>query len=194
MKLSGWLVTLCSLCLVEEAAGKDIYKCKVDGSVRYSEEKCDDQAAPVKLKDIAAPLSTMDARAIEGQDARIRESSLQERIQRRHKTINRLRQKMQDELAALYQSVDSKSKGSRSSVKTSSREAYTGRHSVQENDPVKQAQNIADSIEALGKEGVSSQVTAIVNHYKALIEVEQFQINLLLQELKMNRELNASGK
>ena len=163
------------------ALGKDIYKCEVDGVIKYQEEKCDENSVPVHLKELAAPLGTFDADSIKGQDARTQESAIKARIARHQKRIRNYRKKMEAEVDALVKPVAKQSKSKKSTV----------RNSVKDQEQSSSLNNIASKVD---KDPTPDQVNAIVNRYKALIEAEQFQINLLQQELKMNQDLSSDDK
>ncbi|OED41522.1 hypothetical protein ACH42_13530 [Endozoicomonas sp. (ex Bugula neritina AB1)] len=126
-----------ALLVVVPSQGHDIYKCDVNGATKFQEEPCDDSSVPLHLKELAAPLGTIDAKAIEGQNNRIEGTSIKERIARHQKRIRHYRKKMDAELDAL----------------------------------------------SAHKDFVPDQMNAVINHYKALIEGEQFQITELRQQL-----------
>lgn len=168
---------------------KDIYKCQVNGTVKFTEEKCDDNAKPIKLKGLAAPLEAYDLNKLRQMDDNSRERLLKERISLRQKRIKTYRKRMQDELKVLQMkyAADSKRKSSKPL-----------KNSVVDKDYQTQAKRLADSAESIADSRVngtlSEQMNSVISHYKTLIESEQFQIEVLLQELKIYQQMKASEK
>ena len=160
--------------------GHDIYKCVDNGKVRYSEEKCGDNAVKVTLKELAAPVKEVAPSAIEGQGLRNKISSLEFQIKRHEKRIHKYRKKMQYELGMLQKRAGTKAK-----------EPIRARESNWEKEASSQLKNISTSVD----HGViAEQMTAVVNHYKVLIEVEEFQIRSLQRDVELERQLNALPK
>ena len=173
---SGALLTL----LMAPAFGNDIYKCVENGSVRYAEEKCGNNAEKVTLKELAAPVKEVDPSAIEGQSARNKIGSLEFRIKRHEKRIQKYRKKMQYELGMLQKQAG---------IKT--QESSRARHSHWEKEVSSQLKNISASV----NHGViAEQMTAVVNHYKVLIEAEEFQIRSLQRDVELEKLLNTKQK
>ena len=157
--------------------GKPIYKCQVNGTVVFTEEKCDSNAKPIELKGLAAPLEPFDVNKLKGMDEKVRTQMIEERIALRQKRIRTYRNRMQSELKLLQAKADKKSKKSNS----------LPRNSVQDKEINYQLKSIADSVDLDTKGTLSEQMNSVVAHYKTLIEAEQFQIELLLQELRVNQ-------
>ena len=173
MDIKAITIGLTALLILIPAQGKDIYKCTVNGAIKYQEDKCDEQSEPIHLKELAAPLGTFDVKTVEGQSARNQDSAIKERIARRQKRIRHYRKKMESELNAL-RSADSKK----------SKNKYP-RNSVKQQEQSSSLNSIASVLE---KESVPKQMNVIINHYNVLIEAEQFQIELLHQELKNSQK------
>ena len=174
--LSGLVVWLA----ITPAQGHDIYKCVVNGKVTYTEEKCDDQARPLTLKELAAPLGHVDAAKIEGQETRLKEDGIKHKIARHQKLINKYRKKMQFELGLLQKQAG---------MGMSSSKISRARESHWEKEVTTHMKNISDSVD---RAGIAEQMNAVVNRYKALIQAEEFQIQLLRQELDLDRVIDAS--
>lgn len=150
------------------ASGQDIYKCVDNGKIRYSEEKCGDSAEIVTLKELAAPVKEVSASAIEGQDSRNKISSLEYQIKRHEKRIRKYQKKMQYELGILEK-----------------------RAGIREKETSSQLQNISASAD---QEVIAEQMTALTNHYKLLIEAEEFRIRTLERNIDRTAQKNATHK
>ena len=174
--VSGVLAVL----VMVPAYGHDIYKCNVNGTVHYSEQKCNAQSKPVTLKALAAPGEKVDVAIVKGQEDRTKADSLKAQINRHQKRISKYRTKMQYELGMLKKKAG-----------MDSDEPKRARHNNWEKESSSQLKKISASTD---RSIVAEQMTAVVNHYKVLIEVEEFQIGLLYQELKMNNELRKLTK
>ena len=173
---SGALLAL----FMAPAFGHDIYKCVENGTIRYSEEKCGDNAEKVTLKELAAPVKEVDPSTIEGQKTRNKISSLEFQVKRHEKRIRKYRKKMQYELGALQKKVGIKTK-----------EPKKARESNWEKEATSQLKNISSSVD----QGViAEQMTAVVNHYKVLIEAEEFQIRSLQRDIELEKRLNTVPK
>ena len=157
--------------------GKDIYRCEVNSAIKYQEEKCDEHSVPLHLKELAAPLEGFDAKAIDGQKARTQEHSIKERVARHQKRIHQYRKKMDAELHKLEYPNE----------KSQSKKSYP-RNSVKNQEQTTALNNIAAKND---RSALSDQKGVVINHYKALIETEEFQIKLLIQELQMYKKLNS---
>ena len=166
---SGAFLTL----LVAPAFGHDIYKCVDNGEIRYSEEKCGDNAEKVTLKELAAPVKEISVEAIEGQDSRNKISSLEYQIKRHEKRIRKYKKKMQYELGMLEKKAGIRSK-----------KPTRARQSNWEKETSSQLQNISASVD---QEVIVEQMTAVTNHYRLLIEAEEFRIRSL--ERNIDREM-----
>ncbi|MGI9281747.1 MAG: hypothetical protein ACR2PX_19245 [Endozoicomonas sp.] len=165
------------LLAVTSAQGKPIYKCQVNGAVVFTEEKCDSNAKPIELKGLAAPLEPFDMDKLKGMDNRVRTQMIEERIALRQKRIRTYRSRMQSELKQIQAKANKKVKKNKK----------LPRNSVQEKEINTQLKSIADSVELDTKGTLSDQTSSVVARYKTLIEAEQFQIELLLQELRVNQ-------
>lgn len=173
---SGALLTL----FTASAFGHDIYKCVENGTVRYSEEKCGDKAEKVTLKELAAPVREVDPSTIEGQETHNKISSLEFQIKRHEKRIKKYRKKMQFELGMLQKQAGIKAK-----------EPNRARENNWEKEASSQLNNISASVD----QGIiAEQMTAVVNHYKVLIEAEEFQIRSLQRDVELEKLLNATPK
>ncbi len=161
------------------AFAKDIYKCTVNGVVRYSDEKCDDNSSPIKLRDIAAPLGQPDMKAIRIKDEHTSIQLLQDRVARHQKKIRHYRKQMNTELAALKLYHQSEISENRSERKKKLR------NPIKDQELVTQVKNIAASTD---QEDGSKQMLAVIKHYETLIKAEQFQIKLLVDEQKSIRQ------
>ena len=179
MDIKALVIGGAALWMAVPALGTDIYKCEVDGVIKYQEEKCDENSVPVHLKELAAPLDTFDAESMKAQDARSQQSAIKTRIARHQKRIRHYRKKMEGEVDALTKPAAKQSKKS------------TARNSVKDQEQSSSLNNIASRVD---KDPTSDLVNAIVNRYKALIEAEQFQIQLLERELKMYQDLSSDDK
>lgn len=164
--------------LIAPSYGSDVYKCIVNGKVTYTEEKCDDNAEPLTLKELAAPMEHIDASKIEGQEARLKQDSIKHKIARHQKLIRKYRKKMQYELGVLE-----KQAGVNLSSKT-----HHARESNWEKEVSTHLKSISDSVDHAG---IAEQMNAVVNRYKSLIQTEEFQIQLLRQELVEERILDS---
>ena len=173
---SGVLLAL----MMAPAFSHDIYKCVEDGMVRYSEEKCGDNAEKVTLKELAAPVQEVAPSAVEGQAARNKISSLDFQIRRHEKRIQKYRKKMQYELGMLQK---------KAGIKTM--EPRRARDNNWEKEAASQLKNISASVD----QGIiAEQMIAVVNHYKVLIEAEEFQIRTLQREVELEKVLNTAPK
>ena len=177
MDIKALKTGIIALLMAMPTLGKDIYKCEVNGAVKYQEEKCDENSVPVHLKELAAPLGSIDAKTINSQSTRNQESAIKERIARHQKRIRNYRKRMEAEVGALQNANSKQSK----------RKKNTPRNSVKDQEQSSSLNSIASKVD---NGAVPDQINAAVNHYKALIEAEQFQIKLLRQEQKMNQKLN----
>ncbi|WP_062266872.1 hypothetical protein [Endozoicomonas arenosclerae] len=184
MDLRKLLLAVSILLIPYSGYGKPIYKCQVNGSVVFTEEKCDSNAKPIELKGLAAPLEPFDMDKLKGMDEKVRTRMIEERITLRQKRIRTYRNRMQSELKLLQAKADK-------SVKQKARQNKAlPRNSVQDKEINTQLKSIADSVELDTKGTLSEQMNAVVAHYKTLIEAEQFQIELLLQELRLNQVMH----
>ena len=173
---SGALLTL----MMTPAFGHDIYKCVENGTVRYSEEKCGDKAEKVTLKELAASVKEVDPSTIEGQGSRNKISSLEFQIKRHEKRIQKYRKKMQYELGMLQKRAGIEVKG-----------PGRPRESNWEKETAAELKHISASVD----QGViAEQMTAVVNHYKVLIEAEEFQIRTLQRDVELEKLPNATPK
>ncbi|MRI33013.1 hypothetical protein EOPP23_08460 [Endozoicomonas sp. OPT23] len=190
---------------------KPIYKCQKNGTTQYSESPCDSNATEVILKELSAPLKPMDTSALKGLDARAKVRKIEQRLSLRQKRIKTLQKKMDKELRAVEirtaQMKASKTVKAMAYGHNDDKDVVveTGKYkkgdhwvkkTVKENrhkkksdlggltdsfDNIgKSASSIADNI---GKESVSEQKAVIISRYTVLIQQEQFQVNILLQEL-----------
>ena len=174
--ISGAILTL----FIAPAFGHDIYKCVTNGSVRYSEEKCGDNAEKVTLKEIAAPVKEVDPLATEGQEFRNKISSLNFQIKRHEKRIKKYRKKMRFELGMLQKQAGIKAP-----------EPKRTRENNWEKEASSQLKNISASVD---QSVIAEQMTAVVNHYKVLIEAEEFQIRSLQRDVEVAKLLNNTPK
>ena len=173
---SGALMAL----FMTPAFGHDIYKCVDNGTIRYSEEKCGDNAEKVTLKELAAPVREIDPSTIEGQGVRNQISSLEFQIKRHEKRIRKYRKKMQYELGMLQKKAGIETK-----------EPKRARGSNWEKEASSQLKNISASVD----QGIiAEQMTAVVNHYKVLIEAEEFQIRSLQRDVELEKLLDTIPK
>lgn len=159
---------------------KPIYKCQVNGAVVFTEEKCDSNAKPIELKGLAAPLEPFDMDKLRGMDEKARARMIEDRIALRQKRIRTYRDRMQSELKQLQAKINKKTPQNKSQP----------RNSVKEKDINTQSKSIANSVDQKTKGTLSDQMNAVVARYKTLIEAEQFQIELLLQELRVNQMMH----
>ncbi|WOG27542.1 hypothetical protein [Endozoicomonas sp. 8E] len=159
---------------------KPIYKCQVNGAVVFTEEKCDSNAKPVELKGLAAPLEPFDMDKLRGMDEKVRARMIEDRIALRQKRIRTYRNRMQSELKQLQAKINKKTQRNKSQ----------SRNSIQEKEINAQLKSIADNVELDTKGTLPDQMNAVVARYKTLIEAEQFQIELLLQELRVNQMMH----
>ena len=181
--LSGSIICAGLMLLSPYGMGRDIYRCEVNGVVQFTEEKCDKNAQPVQLKGLAAPLEPFDLKKIQHMDASIRRHMIQERITLRQNRIKTHRRNMEKELKAIRQKAQPP-KGSGSPRASSS---------VRDQEETGQLRTLADSGATEAAGNLSEQMKSVISHYKTLIEAEQFQIDILLQELKVMKELNTPG-
>ena len=86
---------------------KPIYKCQVNGTVQFTEEKCDQHAKPVELKGVAAPLQPIDMDKLKTLEASERVRKLENRIEMRQKRIGQYRKRMNVEI----KNLENKAKG-----------------------------------------------------------------------------------
>lgn len=167
--LSGALLALFTV----PTFGHDIYKCVEDGNIRYSEQKCGDNAEKVTLKELAASVKEVSPSAIEGQETRNKISSLEFQVKRHEKRIRKYTRKMQYELGVLRKKAGMKTK-----------EPIRARESSWEKETSTQLKNISASVD---QGAIAEQMTAVVNHYKVLIQAEEFQIRSLQKEIEMEK-------
>ncbi|WP_257255572.1 MULTISPECIES: hypothetical protein [unclassified Endozoicomonas] len=180
MELRKWVLGAAILLIPIAGYAKPIYKCQVNGDVVFTEEKCDSNAKPIELKGLAAPLEPFDIDKLRGMDEKLRVQMIEDRIALRQKRIRTYRNRMQSELKKLQGKINKKTLENKS----------LPRNSVQEKELNTQLKSIADNVELDTRGTLSDQMNAVVVRYKTLIEAEQFQIELLLQELRVNQMMH----
>ena len=158
---------------------KPIYKCQVNGTTQFTEEKCDQHAKPIELKGLSAPLQPIDMEKLKTLEASERIRKLESRIDMRQKRINRYRKRMNAEIKGLEKKASGK--------KSKSHKSYP-KNSVQEQEVTTQLQNIADNVDLNTRGTLSEQVSSVVLHYQTLIKAEEFQISVLLQQLRIDQQ------
>ena len=182
MFLSGLISTVLlgvvTMTYTPDGQAKTIYKCQVNGTVQFSEEKCGADAKPVELKGIAAPLQPVDMKKLKALEASERVRVLQSRIDLRQKRINQYRKRMDSEIKTLEKSFKGEANKSGKS---------TLKNSVKNKELVTQVKRISDTTELTARGSLSEQINSVVLHYQALIKAEEFQINILLQQLAFER-------
>ncbi|WP_252177375.1 hypothetical protein [Endozoicomonas sp. 4G] len=177
MELKKLLLGAAMLLIPMAGYAKPIYKCQVNGAVVFTEEKCDGNAKPIELKGLAAPLEPFDMEKLRGMDEKVRARMIEDRISLRQKRIRTYRHRMQAELKQLQPKAGKKTQQNKN----------LPRNSIQDKEINTQLKSIANSVELDTKGTLSDQMNAVVARYKTLIEAEQFQIELLLQELRVNQ-------
>ena len=186
MYLPGLISTvLLGVVIMTYTAGghaKTIYKCQVNGTVQFSEEKCGPDAKPVELKGMAAPLQPVDMKKLKALEASERVRVLQSRIDLRQKRISQYRKRMNSEIKALEKSFKAEAdKSGKRSLK----------NSLKNKELVAQVKRISDTTELTAKGSLSEQINSVVLHYQALIKAEEFQIGVLLRQLTFERSREA---
>ena len=173
------LVSVVSLTYAVKTQAKPIYKCQVNGTVQFSEEKCGPDAKLVELKGMAAPLKPIDMEKLKAFEAGERVRVLQSRIDLRQKRIGQYRIRMDKDIKALEKKfkVELDDRSKKSSLKSSVREKDIGT----------QVRRISDSTELTTKGTLSEQINSVVIHYQTLIKAEEVQIGILLQQLLLEQ-------
>ena len=95
------LLSVVTLTYTVQSQARPIYKCQVNGTVQFSEEKCGPDAKTIELKGMAAPLQPVDMEKLKALEANERVRVLQSRIDLRQKRINQYRKRMDKEIKAL---------------------------------------------------------------------------------------------
>lgn len=158
---------------------KPIYKCQVNGTVQFSEEKCDEHARPIELKGLSAPLKPIDMEKLKILGASERIRKLESRIDMRQKRISHYRKRMNAEI----RNIEKKANGKKGKPGKS----YP-KGSVQEQETSTQLKNIADSVNLNTRGTLSEQINSVVLHYQALVKAEEFQISILLEQLRIDQQ------
>ena len=158
---------------------KPIYKCQVNGAVQFTEEKCDEQAKPIELKGLSAPLQPVDMNKLKALEANERVRQLESRINMRQKRINHYRRQMNAEVESLQNKARTKKAKPHKSLP---------KNSVQEQETTTQLKDIAGSVDLDPRGTLSEQVNSVVLYYQTLISAEEFQIRLLLEQLRLDQQ------
>ncbi|AMO58528.1 hypothetical protein GZ77_18550 [Endozoicomonas montiporae] len=172
------VLSVVTMTYTSNAQAKTIYKCQVNGTVQFSEEKCGSDAKPVELRGMAAPLQPVDMDKLKSLEVSERIRVLQSRIELRQKRINQYRKRMDREIKALEKSFQAElNKSGKSSLK----------NSLKNKELSSQVQRLSDTAELTARGNLSEQINSVVLHYQALIRAEDVQISVLMQQLAYER-------
>ncbi len=213
MKLINSFLFVTFLLVGLNTQAKSVYKCQKNGTTEFSETPCDSSATEVILKELSAPLKPMDMNALKGLDARAKVRKIEHRLSLRQKRIKALQKKMDKELktveignaqkktgrkikalgyennieAPKAKSDSGNQKKGRWAQKNTAKESHTIKTNAELRGLTEAIEHIGNDTAAMSQnmrpETVSEQKAVVISRYTLLIQQEQFQINILLQEL-----------
>ena len=176
--LTATVLSVITMTYTANVQAKTIYKCQVNGTVQFSEEKCGSDAKPVELRGMAAPLQPVDMDKLKSMEMSERIRMLQSRIELRQKRMNQYRKRMDREIKVLEKSFEAEHNKSRNA---------SLKNSIRNKELSNQVKRLSDTAELTARGSLSEQINSVVLHYQALIKAEEVQIGVLMQQLTYER-------
>ncbi|MDP0561941.1 MAG: hypothetical protein QS721_06260 [Candidatus Endonucleobacter sp. (ex Gigantidas childressi)] len=185
------VVFICMALISVESFAQNIYKCMVDGRVEFSEEHCKHGGNIVESNEISAPLEAYDMSKAAKLDYTIERNLLKEKISRRQYEIQHLINEMNAEIEELkgnvYKPTRTTKKSKYKSVSASKLKLYRPDGAVNGYFPSNHGA-LTSALRVPNYERVSEQVNATVKRYQTMIKAKEFQISLLMEELRDLKE------